>query len=141
MCLIAGSAATSGPEPRPYTPLPKSAAGAARRTARGPSQSRGPAGPAERSVLRGPGPLRGPASDVQSLPVLGPDSTGTGESDCPVAGLGSLLQSSGAGRPAGGGSGWSGGELGAPAGPSSLADDSECPEQVPPGPCTDAFPR
>ncbi len=40
---------------------------------------------------------------------------------------------------AGGGCCWSGGGPGAPDGPSSSPNDSERSEQVPPGPCSDAF--
>ncbi len=86
----------------------------------GPSQWSGPVGPAERPGLAGQLAGRVPRGAWRWMPSRfrqgrGTDSKGTGEPVRPVAGLGSILPSRGAGRPAGGGSGWSGGELGAPA--------------------------
>ncbi len=156
MCLIAGSAG-------PCTLPSVSVAGAARRPAsgwacptlfwnavvHGPRQSPGPAGPAEQPGLAGQSADRVPCwarrrrrwVPSRFRQVRGTDSTGTCEPDLPVAALGSHLPGCGAGRPEGGGNSWSCGELGALAGPSPLPHDSERPEQVPPGPCTDVFPR
>jgi hypothetical protein len=112
----------------------------------GSSQPSGPFGPAERPGLAGQFAGRVSEGARRWMPsrlrqVQGTEWKQTCEPERLVAGLRSLLPGRGAGQPASGVSGWSFGELGAPAGPSSSLNDYKRSEQVAPGPCTDAFPR
>jgi hypothetical protein len=114
----------------------------------GPSQSSGPAGPAERRGPAGQSAGQVPGGSWHRAPrrlrqARGTDSKETGEPGRPVAGLGSpfgVSSLAGDRAAAGGGRCRGGGGPGASDGSRHLLHDSARSEQVPPGPCTDAFP-